>query len=1796
MSAKYDGRSSRQTNEVKRYKMYKSGRQWITAGLSTLMVLTGMALIDDTDKVSADTTTGSTAMAASAAANPASAADNTLSNTTSEAVSSANAQVSANSASDSYATGSLGSSAYPTLDSVATDNTVSTDVNDQNAISVDKNADATSNAVDVTTSASATSSSAASTYNNGSVAVTITTPSNATSSLVSPTQSGSTVTTAGGSTATVTSDALATISSAATSANSSAAASVATVASSAAQANSAAASLANSYSAAASTAASLASSGSIAMPLQSAAQAAAISAAQLLAQSAANQELPANPGATSTTGTGIYAGKITTFGYGSENKYSQIQSEYTAFQSMASYANAGNLASAAYYASSAVSVTGASANNYGSLTSLYATISSYASAASSAASAYSVASTAASIQPDVYATNSSAASSAYAQSAATSSAGSAAVSLAQSQATSLADSYAALLNADMVLVNVNYNANATATSSAAASMSSTLTNGIAAVNTDANLKFAATGTVGGTFGFSKAYFSSYATSAAATAAATSDATEKAMWNTVAAFASSLAADSTGTAATAMMAANSSGKIAGIIPALTLGDNNSLLTQLQNDITTLNGILTSDKLSSATYLNPIIDNGDGTLSTNVSVDPNQLIHDNIDVAVANLTSDLTAINTAINTYVNSTIPDFVTAWYATTYTAYNNGTKASMTATAMKLISQAVSLTVNNKVAALSAGYAQTLLNAANAITGTDANSLYAKNILLQLSDAQQSMSDTAASNYNAASAYLGTTDLTSSTFTSQIKTQLGTIGGLFTSIITDLVNTSTTNISNAVNTMMTGVTQSEINLANGINSALVAFQNIAVSPTVTVTAGFDTGTPDVSDVAAGQFATTTYSATYTGALTGTSATVIAYQAIDKTQLQALVNTTTANSNLASVMAAQLTAAQQVLTNDNASQQDLNQAYANLVAQTATITVNDATTGQAVTLTSDSTVYGGSGTTATFDLSKVMPAGYDFSQAVVTGGTIDANGVLTVNFDNDSTVDQPVTIDVPHKITMSSKVNTFKIQLTYEDTSGNILQPATTTTVTGTATLATDGVTGVTTQSGAVVWQGADGVASDDGTTYTVNSIDVPATITSNGQTYYLHTPGEDAQGNAIDGTNAITLTFDENQTVASTQTVNEVYGAAQQVAVKLITVVKASDYTDTVSSSLKEFTDAAGNKYYIVYEAMDGADLTQGDAHIGDTIDPASLQPIIDDYNPEQAVTMGFTAAGYTLGSDMYWDTLGNKSVPGTYTISGAIAEADGSYTHYLIITATPQTTSATVNYVDDETGSVISTATISGQVGSLFDVDGSDTLNGEQQYDTADYQLVSVDNGSGTYVMSAGTDGTSVDATPTITVHLQMSVEKSTSISESESMSTVASLSESTSTLTSESASTSKIASESASTSKIASESTSTLTSESASTSKIATESTSTLTSESASTSKIASESTSTLTSESSSTSKIASESASTSKIASESASTSKIASESTSTRLSESLSTVTSENVSTSEYSELNSTKSSESLSTSSSQANQSQSLSTIASDEISASVSLSTSESTSAIIVSEHNATSAVYVASNDTSISNSQSVNASLSVSEDISASISNNNSASEVIATSVKLSDATSLSDSTAIVNQSDSTSVRVMPSDETSTSESKSQSVSEFTSEFDSTLTSLHQSEVSSERQSKSQVDDATGNIVVKSQATDRVQTLESTTGSNMTAKLTTTASTISAEKVTSANSLSVPSQATVLKGLLPENPKIITARRILIGQYETGDKFNIRLILEILTPLILISGFLLAAKRRKKEDDAETK
>jgi hypothetical protein len=185
-----------------------------------------------------------------------------------------------------------------------------------------------------------------------------------------------------------------------------------------------------------------------------------------------------------------------------------------------------------------------------------------------------------------------------------------------------------------------------------------------------------------------------------------------------------------------------------------------------------------------------------------------------------------------------------------------------------------------------------------------------------------------------------------------------------------------------------------------------------------------------------------------------------------------------------------------------------------------------------------------------------------------------------------------------------------------------------------------------------------------------------------------------------------------------------------------------------------------------------------------------------------------------------------------------------------------------------------------------------------------------------------------------------------------------------------------------------------------------------------------------------------------------------------------------------------------------------------------------------------------------------------------LSEEFSTITSENHSISEAIAISVKASNTVSLSESTAIFNHSESTIIRVTSSEEISTS--KSQSLSEFTSDFDSTLTSLHQSEVTSERKAKN--------------STVRIKKLTETNVSNELDRKTIVTSFGTTDNVDS-------------EALLPNTAvKVITARRILIGQYETGDKFNIRLILEILTPLILISGFLLAAKRRKKEDDAETK
>ncbi|WP_279293673.1 KxYKxGKxW signal peptide domain-containing protein, partial [Enterococcus cecorum] len=293
-------------------------------------------------------------------------------------------------------------------------------------------------------------------------------------------------------------------------------------------------------------------------------------------------------------------------------------------------------------------------------------------------------------------------------------------------------------------------------------------------------------------------------------------------------------------------------------------------------------------------------------------------------------------------------------------------------------------------------------------------------------------------------------------------------------------------------------------------------------------------------------------------------------------------------------------------------------------------------------------------------------------------------------------------------------------------------------------------------------------------------------------------------------------------------------------------------------------------------------------------------------------------------------------------------------------------------------------------------------------------------------------------------------SASESASTSASESASTSAS--ESASTSASESASTS--ASESASTS--ASESASTSASESASTS--ASESASTSASESASTS--ASESASTSASESASTS--ASESASTS--ASESASTS--ASESASTSASESASTSASESASTS-ASESASTSASESASTSASESastSASESASTSASE--SASTSASESASTSA---SESASTSA----SESASTSASESASTSASESASTSASESASTSASESASTSASESASTSASES-ASTSASESASTSASESASTSASESASTSASESASTSASESASTSASESASTSASES--------------------------------------------------------------------------------------------------------------------------
>ena len=237
-----------------------------------------------------------------------------------------------------------------------------------------------------------------------------------------------------------------------------------------------------------------------------------------------------------------------------------------------------------------------------------------------------------------------------------------------------------------------------------------------------------------------------------------------------------------------------------------------------------------------------------------------------------------------------------------------------------------------------------------------------------------------------------------------------------------------------------------------------------------------------------------------------------------------------------------------------------------------------------------------------------------------------------------------------------------------------------------------------------------------------------------------------------------------------------------------------------------------------------------------------------------------------------------------------------------------------------------------------------------------------------------------SVSASQSASLSTSASESASVSASQSASLSTSASASESASQSVSESqsASTSQSVSESTSASESASESASTSTSESVSASESASESASTSTSESVSASESASASLSTSASESASVS--ASQSASLSTSASESASVSASQSASLSTSASASASTSASQSASLS-------TSASESASVS---ASQSASLSTSASESASVSASQSASLSTSA-------SASASVSASQSASLSTSASTSLSTSVSQSASNSSSNSES-------------------------------------------------------------------------------------------------------------------------------------------------------------------------------------------------------
>ncbi|MCM0583378.1 KxYKxGKxW signal peptide domain-containing protein [Weissella diestrammenae] len=851
--------------------VHKSDANWLKAGLVLISMfsagVTGAAIMP-TD-ASADTTAETeqtTSNGTTTATGTGVSGDNSATSQADNAVSAANAQVSAH-PDTTYTTGTVSSDAYPSLATSAGDSTAS-QANDQGAITANAT-DPQTRPVDISGSFSGAIDPATDT----TAQVVVTSPVSQTTSLadVTPSSDGTTATTAGGSTADLSFDSLAAVRAELSSAQS--------VASSAAAAKSTAISQAASATSAASSYAQV-------MAAQSAASQAALAALQAVTSQAiadANNvtfdTIPLIGTKTSAAGSGVFSGKT---GYGS------YQSESAAIASAASAANAGNYTAAASYAHKAASYADGTLiddANLSALQSFAASVDVQSTAASSAASAYTAAL-----------------------------ASSSAASNAASVANSLANSA------------ISVQSSATSAASAAAAAQQDIVNAISAVEANQEANKLITIDASGSFShFNSGDLNSMATMfnsmAAVSGVSTSYAT---MMHAAASYATELATNNAEFQAVASL--YKSGKPSAFIPALNLN-----LDDIQAQVNYIIALMQDTKtFSESTFLAPIVQNQDGTYVINLKLDPGLIASANLTAPLQKLITSLNEMQNEINVYSTTVIPQFVVSFMEVAYNAYN-GTNDPLTATAIDLIARYTQQTVDAQIQSIAVSIATSYTNVANAITGTTESDLAIKNFLLTLGQGQQTLADQAATRYSAE--YVGTTD--ASKFQTMVKNQgnLGIIGGILLNLITTQINTSANSIGSSIQSMMTTISKDNITFAQQLQtvfSQLRAQSNL--STTITATASFEATDPNLSTTASGSFTEENYSMAVTGisAMSGIVTTKVAYQNVTTTDLTILVNRVSGSATQSALAGSTLTAAQTVLADVNASQLDVNTAYANLV--------------------------------------------------------------------------------------------------------------------------------------------------------------------------------------------------------------------------------------------------------------------------------------------------------------------------------------------------------------------------------------------------------------------------------------------------------------------------------------------------------------------------------------------------------------------------------------------------------------------------------------------------------------------------------------------------------------------------------------------------------------------------------------------------------------------------------------------------------------------------------------------------